>query len=375
MSHTTKKVLLIFSGYNPRAVYAYLRTINNNGIPYAIIASSEEDSILSTSYKDKVLYIRHKKELDYPDIANGILTIKNIIQADSLLIAPSTEGLNRFLLDARADLEALGCIIPLVNKETYETISDKAAFSELCTKYGILIPREVNISKDSLPFVAKPRKYCSPNTQKALSPIIIKNLNDLESFNAKYDISDFYFQEYIDGKSIYLLYYFDRYGECYKFSQENLIQQPGGKSIVAAISADYHNGATSAEYEHLFQCERYRGFVMIEVRQHNEKDYMIEANPRFWGPSQLFVDAGFNFFEVFLYDYYLRSVPPVFPQNIKATKYFWYGGFLEAMKRNLKVDFYNKNEKKLLDELSEWISHDIYNRDDTEYIFAKECKL
>lgn len=374
MSHTTKKVLLIFSGYNPRAVYAFLRTINNNGIPYAIIASSEEDSILSTSYKDKVLYIRHKKELDFPDIANGILIIKKIIQAESLLIAPSTEGLNRFLLDARADLEALGCIIPLVNKESYETISDKAAFSELCTKYGILIPREVNISKDSLPFVAKPRKYCSPDTQKALSPIIIKNINDLVSFNAKYDISDFYFQEYIDGKSIYLLYYFDRYGECYKFSQENLIQQPGGKSIVAAISTDYHNGAMSTEYEHLFQCERYRGFVMIEVRQHNEKNYMIEANPRFWGPSQLFVDAGFNFFEVFLYDYYLRSAPPVFPQNIKSTKYFWYGGFLDAMKRNLKVDFYNTNEKKLLDELPEWISHDIYNRDDTEYIFAKECK-
>ena len=30
--------------------------------------------------------------------------------------------------------------------------------------------------------------------------------------------------------------------------------------------------------------------VMIEIRINKENYYMIEANPRFWGPSQLFVD-------------------------------------------------------------------------------------
>ena len=38
---------------------------------------------------------------------------------------------------------------------------------------------------------------------------------------------------------------------------------------------------------------------------------MIEANPRFWGPSQLFVDAGFNLFESFLFDYNIIETLPL----------------------------------------------------------------
>ena len=30
---------------------------------------------------------------------------------------------------------------------------------------------------------------------------------------------------------------------------------------------------------------------------------MIEANPRFWGPSQFYHDCGIEFFELFLKDY------------------------------------------------------------------------
>ena len=41
---------------------------------------------------------------------------------------------------------------------------------------------------------------------------------------------------------------------------------------------------------------------MVEVKHLSNKNYMIEANPRFWGPSQLFVDAGINLFEAFLVD-------------------------------------------------------------------------
>lgn len=375
MSYMAKRYVLVFSGYNPRAIYAFLRTLDYNHINYAIIASSNKDDILLTKYKDNVLYIRKEKNLEYLDIKKGILTIKNITKAEELLIAPSTEGLNRFLLDNRKAVEVLGCIIPLVNKETYETISDKAKFGKLCMEKGISVPKELDISRDFVPFVAKPIQYYAKNMKKALSPVIIKNTEDLYNFKCNYNLLDFYFQEYIDGKSIYLLYYFDKDGTCYKFSQENLIQQPEGKSIIAALSANYHNEDMSIEYESLFRKVGYRGFVMIEVRQYNGVNYMIEANPRFWGPSQLFVDAEANFFEAFLYDYNLLLQSPIFQESREITKYFWYGGVLEILRKDLNLVFYNKNEKEFLNELSEWVRYDIYNRCDTISIFNEECRL
>jgi hypothetical protein len=37
--------------------------------------------------------------------------------------------------------------------------------------------------------------------------------------------------------------------------------------------------------------EGFYGLVMIEVKEYDNQFYMIEANPRLWGPSQLILDA------------------------------------------------------------------------------------
>lgn len=61
----------------------------------------------------------------------------------------------------------------------------------------------------------------------------------------------FFCEEFIEGESLYLLYYFTKSGEVYRFSQVNYAQQTGGKSILAAGCATLHNDDISKEYENI----------------------------------------------------------------------------------------------------------------------------
>lgn len=68
--------IVIFSGYNQRAVIAFLRTLTKNGLfNYSIIARDCEDTILKTQYKDKVFCVRDSKELYVMDILNLIVQL------------------------------------------------------------------------------------------------------------------------------------------------------------------------------------------------------------------------------------------------------------------------------------------------------------
>lgn len=373
MNNSVSKCIIIFSGYNQRAVIAFIRTLAKNNLCYAIIAKSEKDSILTTEYKDRVVAIRNNLPLVLEEILQVLKLVKQKYELDEYIIAPSTEALNRFILKNRICFENEGYTIPLVNNNLYELISDKYSFGKLCCENKILVPKEFNINETIIfPFVAKPKAYFSNSKSEILNPVIIKNEDEKNSFVEKYNIEDFYFQEYINGKSIYLLYYFSKKGKIFKFSQENFIQQPEGKSIVAAVSSNFHHSSESKKYEDLFRKLKFFGLIMLEVRKSNNKCYMIEANPRFWGPSQLFVDANVNFFHAFLYDYKLISIEPKFKEPSEVIKYFWYGGIVDIFKKKKKLMFHQMNENKLMEQLPDWLLYDIYRRYDSINIFKEE---
>ena len=59
------KFIVIFSGFNQRAVVAFLRTLEMRKIDnYFILASCDSDPILNTTYQHKVFKIRKNKNLD-----------------------------------------------------------------------------------------------------------------------------------------------------------------------------------------------------------------------------------------------------------------------------------------------------------------------
>jgi predicted ATP-grasp superfamily ATP-dependent carboligase len=361
-------MIIIFSNFNQRAIIAFARTLENNDVDYAIIAASDNDTILNTSYNKNVLSIRKKDQLDVEDILQSIEIVKQKREVDSCIIAPSTEALNRFLLKNRDLFENNKITIPLVTKELYELISDKYSFGHLCREHNISIPEEYSrINEIKIPFVAKPYKYFN-NESAVFAPQLIYTNNDKDKFIKNFNCSDFYYQRFITGKSYYLLYYIDKQQTIYKYSQENIVQQPDGKSIVAAISSNIHQEPISSLFENMLKLIKFRGLIMIEIKEENGQYYMIEANPRFWGPSQLFVDSGVNLFECFLFDYGIIGKKPIFKPN--NTKYFWYGGIIQTLKNNGKLTVYSDILSKA--PIEDWIKIDIYNRDDTAYLLNNE---
>lgn len=369
-----KKCIIIFSGFNQRAIIAFIRTLELHQIDYAIIAKSNDDSILSTNYIHRVLAIRESVPLILDDIINSIKKVKKVLFADEYIIAPSAEALNRFLLKNRKTLEIYNITIPLISESLYELISDKYSFGLLCRRENINQPEEFfELDKIAIPFVAKPKKYFSSDGN-IYNPFLILSEEDKTQFLNNNNANDFFYQEFIKGKSLYLLYYFHRDGTIFKYSQENIVQQPEGKSIIAAVSSDIHLSIESGKYERLLKKIDYFGFIMIEIRKAKASNYMIEANPRLWGPSQLFVDAGNDFFNAFLHDYGFLDKPPNFKPSINKIKYFWFGGLLESYKNNNQPVFHNNNDSEFYSILDLWINSDIYKRTDTINIFKNEIK-
>lgn len=362
------KVIVIFSGYNDRAVISFIRTLEKKKIRYAVIARDNSDLIFKTKYKDNVLITRSSPSLEINFVEDALNFVKKKFNANEVLLAPSTETLIRFFLKYQAELNKINAIMPVVSQSLYELISNKKSFSDLCLQYDINVPKEFADYNSTIPpFVAKPKEYES-NGNKIYNPVLIFNKKQKDDFAKCHDITAFYYQEYIEGKSKYLLYYFDQNGIAYKFSQENIMQQGEGKSMLAAKTSDYHLNEISVKFEHLFKSENFFGLVMVELKIYDNKDYMIEANPRFWGPSQLFVDANANFFEALLYDYGFIYSRPSFKKT-KDTSYFWFGGFYKSITNGQASTICTYEDFLKLDK---WITNDVYKREDTIDVFLEE---
>lgn len=374
MSGLIQKAFLILSGYNQRAVVAFCREATRLNVPFYIIAKSDEDSILKTSYKEKVLAIRSKKMLDKSDMDACIERLKTETKHTDFVILPSSEFLNRFFLDNRAYYEAKSCFIPLVSSELYAKVSDKYTFGEMCAAHNLAIPKEFEKPGNiPFPFVAKPKRYFSDNGTKTLQPYLILSDVDWLEFLQKEASESFYFQEFIDGSCYYLLYYLSNRQQDVCYSQQNLVQQSGGKSMIVAKSSTIHTLPIATAYADMFKQEGFEGLIMIELKKKGDEFVMIEANPRLWGPSQLFVDAGIPIFEAFIKDQGFE-IQTRGLSEVKEVMYFWHGGMVED--RSLcKTLAYHDFTPELLDEnLVQLLANEVYLREDTKEIFTNESK-
>ena len=53
-----------------------------------------------------------------------------------------------------------------------------------------------------------------------------------------------------------------------------------------------HLDEISHSYGRLIKSLNFHGLIMIDLKKHNNNYFLIEANPRLWGPSQLILDSG-----------------------------------------------------------------------------------
>lgn len=361
-----KKGVIILSGYNPRAVIAFLRVCDRCNVDYYIIATGKDDAILNTKYGKYVVYVRENQ-----DVANlfeiAQKTMERYQLSESYFI-PSTEYLNRYLINHREEFEHYNIYIPLVDKKLYEEISDKESFRNLCEKYSLPVTNRYE-NKDNIkyPCVLKPRKYGS----SAGKPKVIYNKSELNSI---YNHDIWFVEEYITGDSYYLLYYFRNDGSYICYSQKNKVQQPNGGSVILAEPARLHTHSICSQYGDMLTKENYRGLIMIEVKENDSGEFvMIEANPRLWGPSQLFVDAGINFFEEYLSEMGFvidNSEDKAFRNG--DIYYFWEGGVSENID---DLKYYSYSLKELKNKYHILKQNEIFNRDDTRRIYYPDKRL
>jgi len=362
----SNKIIVIFSGYNQRAIIAFARTLDKNSIPFAIIAAGADDTIFLSDYASNVIYTRKIVTLDIVEIQHALSLIKTRTSYDELIIAPSTEALNRFLLEN--EMQFINYNIPLVNLNLYQKISDKEKFTQLCDDNNITTPSAYNsLNSNHLPIVAKPKKY--QNTLgKALKPILIFDKKSLTDFKKSENQNDYFYQDFIEGESLYFLYFFSTNGEYFSLVQKNLMQQEEGGSMLAAVCSDSQPHQTEIKkYANLFIKLGFNGLVMIEVKRSNQAYFMIEANPRFWGPSQLFVDSEYNLFDAFLADLGLSNFNQDKQPKI-GTHYFWSNG----INKTELISYHDYSYAHFLNHKEQWLNADIYNRTDTQKIHLKE---
>lgn len=364
-----KKAFIIFSGFNPRAVIALCRIFTENNLPFYIVALPSDDPISFSSYQSNVKWTRSDHRLNLDELLKAMCYIRESLDLDEVIVAPTSEGLNRFLLSHMELLLDNQIIVPLVTMELYELISDKYSFGELCKNRGLEVPHEYKVNDvHQFPIVAKPREYSMSGL--SLSPVIIYSVEEFVQFREMYCTEDFYFQEYIDGESYYLLFSFDREGSAIAFSQKNLIQQGNGKSIVLSESSDIHLEQIGLEYKKLFADLGYFGVVMVEIKRTSTLDYMIEANPRFWGPLQLVVDC-----KASLIEHWIKMCGFHIENNHKdiseSGTYLWFNGLTSSLK-NGNIMYHTDNS--ILKNLPSFINSDVYLRKDSYEYFLKEMK-
>lgn len=360
--------VLILSGFNIRAVIAFCRWAYEHHITFYIVARGTSDPIFLTDFAKNVYLIRENESLLIEDFCSWIHRIRNQHSYDEVLILPSSEFLNRFMLRNHSQIVSSGGVVPLVNKDLYEQISDKYSFGKLCLSAGIPVPEEYQSIPNEFPFVAKPKNYASIQ-KRQLKPYLIYCEADLINFLQEEIIEDYYFQQYIQGKSLYLFASINKHGESVLFSQENLIQQVKGGSVILARANDFYKKMDAEIYMRLLKSLSFQGLVMLEVRYHEEsqKYFMIEANPRLWGPIQFVVDNGIDIFGYLLRDYGFDVNQNI--KNIKHAKfYFWSGGIPD----NGDVVFHNYSPDQFFIEFNSIIQNNIFLREDTMALFHHE---
>ncbi len=366
------QAVLIFSGYNVRGVIAFCRWATLNDISFHIIAANKNDQIFLTDYKNQVVFIRESSKLQLGDFNKWVDKLCDIHGYHRVLILPTTEYLNRFLIHHRNEFEREKCCVPLVEKKLYISISDKSSFADICHSYGLDIPEATNHIHEQFPFVAKPRTYQNVNN-KQLIPYLINDGHDLAGFLEQEDAEDFFYQEYVVGRSIYLLAYCRQDKRDILFSQENLMQQTGGKSIILAKPSNFHETSIAQAYVNMLHDIGFFGLIMIEVRfdQAQDRCTMIEANPRLWGPLQLAVDNNIDLFGAMLKDYGFL-IQPSDSSGEGGKNYFWSGGISNKAQ---PIAYHNYSGEQFVVDFSTLRTQDLFFRTDTFNLFVEEAGM
>jgi predicted ATP-grasp superfamily ATP-dependent carboligase len=198
----------------------------------------------------------------------------------------------------------------LPNPQSFAVAVDKRRTFQLAQHLGIPAPVTVDAAeygKLGLPCVIKHRRS---------GAFIAHRAEDLDEIlgGVAHELEQYLAQEYIPGRNGY---------GYFGFFFERLMQWPieGGPSVVArSFYAD-----ELREYGRcMLAALNWTGVAMVEFKRssRDEKFYLIEINPKYWGSLDLAIHAGCNF-PVWTRDFLLHKEPKI-PQSYRMdTTFHW----------------------------------------------------
>jgi len=369
-----EKSFLVFSGGNDRAVFGFLRALRLCGASAHVVARTEDDRILRSSFRGDVKWVRPTHELSLEIFAEGVRRVRADAGDAAFVVLPSTEYFNTFLLRHRREIEGMGCGIPLVQASLYARLTEKRSAAEFFSTAGLAVPREVRPSAAmEHPVVAKPFRNVSTKGE-SLYPHLLDNRAEFEAFLAAHDAGDYFFQEYVRGQSLYLLFHLSRAdGQDFTWSQRNLLQQPDGKSMLLAEPADFHHTEIAARIIRALRDAGFHGLGMVEMIRTADREVFIEMNPRIWGPVQFCLDQQQSLLQAFIGEA-LHDDPTRYTDRqsrSRRKRYFWLGGLLETLRAG-KRPAWHAASRALFPVILRSLASDVYLRKDSWRCFLHD---
>lgn len=351
---------LLFSGHNDRAVVALCRFFFQTGLPFCIVSSGRSDLIHDTTWNDHVIFNRLDHVIDVAwlrQLAND--------SPDALIYCPTNEFLNDFLLVHRDELRGCTLEIGLPERAMYDMLTSKSQSQETITALcpELRLPSPQDIRTPHAPCVLKPIQNVASG--RVLYPLLCPTPTELTHALTGLDRSRYFAQDFIMGQSLYLCAYLARDGRVASFWQTNLMQQPGGKSIVLAQPSTNPGLDEARLFAGLHQ-RGYHGPFMMEVIASDAGLYYIEINPRFWGPLQLALDVCPAILGLFVDDHGYAVELPMARQANQA----WYAWAFGANTPGCVVhpaarSLHPRQIQQLLK------THDVYAREDTRTLHTR----
>lgn len=339
-----KKIFLLFSGYNERAVFALCYFFETRNLKFTIVARNDSDKILKTRWHKNVSWTRTSDDIN---ISIFQYISKKIIGFDNIIYCPTTEFINNFFNINIETLSYLGYETVIANKKIYDVLTNKFSSKDFVkNNFGIDAPPEKRINSNSFPIIIKPKKNIINN--KSHYPIIIKNKEELARAAATLELREWFAQSYIIGQSYYFCAYITKKFNHRHYWQKNFIQQDAGKSIVLAKNS-LNPGVDEERIINKLIEIKYRGPIMIEfIKTASDEIFFIEINPRFWGPLGLAIKCNSDLLKIFAAD----ALDESFEEN--DYWYSWKEGYDETSKKYPCFSSIEKEFKNLI------LKNDIY---------------
>lgn len=365
--------VVLLTESSDRTVIACVRSLYEGNYDF-IICKQENTSTIPwnlTKYADFVADLTLPRTDSRAEFKRSVLKLKR--QYGDLIIYPTSDRVVENLLAIKGFLETNSVEFPVVEERIYDMIADKSTLVDLCDQHGIAVPSTIDHLPDveGRPFVANPLESFDSSGEK-LIPHLIFSESDYRQFVNKHDPSEYFYQEFVDGDNYGIFLLMTDSGLHSQYAHKVIHQEPNGKSVVKACPADIPEDLIST-LSNLLATIGFSGVCMFEmIRGQDGKYYMIESNPRFWGPLQLCVDNGVHFPQ-YLYDLCtnpdrLTSMAPIKGNAEPNNMYVRYDGYINGFWRYVAGEgMFQRNT--VPDDMGSLRARDIWLRHDTKLVF------